>query len=431
MIPPLDTQKLCALARGLGLVACGVADASACPEPAGVRSSWLAAGMHGEMAYLERNAALACRPGALAPGAIRVVSVAAGYYHPSIDPVPARWWQRDGTAGPGAGGDAQEHGRIAPVRGRVARYAQGRDYHRVLGTALRQMARWMQEQGARVARPWVDATPLAERAWAVQAGLGWLGRHGNLIVPGYGSWVVLGEILTDLPLDPTPPAPRAAAGPGSRCGRCRRCLEACPTGAIVAPGRVDARRCIAYLTIEKRGAIPEEWRSAVGGHLFGCDVCQEACPFNWRAQPAPQAEPGLAAGSSQGAIWQWHPRALTGPHPAVVSILNQDQEAFRRRFWGTPLARPGLAGLQRNAALVLGNSGRPAALGEVVAALRSPQVDEAVKESLRWAAAQLRRGSAAESGRHPPGPAPAAPPAAAPGTGRRNSAPSAGSPSRN
>ncbi len=252
----------------------------------------------------------------------------------------------------------------------IARYARGRDYHNGLRKKLRQLAAFVRRLGTEdapvQARPLVDDAPILERAWAARAGLGFVGKNGLLIVPGQGSLLLLGEVVTTLALTPDTPI-------AERCGACTRCLDACPTGAFVRPFVLDARRCVSYLTIEQRGPIPEDLREGVGEHLFGCDDCQTVCPFNQTDRTSSER-------------FAPHPRWST---LRLTDALVPGDEAWARVSEGSPVHRATADGLARNAAIVLGNKGDPAAL---------PCLDEAslhhpsavVREAAAWAAARLR-----------------------------------------
>jgi len=308
-------------AAGLGLDVVGVTDVARLADAEAPFRAWLDAGRHGDMEYLADRAAQALRPDALLPGALSVVTVAVEH----------------ATEAPPFAAD----GRF----GRVARYAWGQDYHVVLGARLEALARRLEARLGRgvAARALVDGAPLLERAVAVRAGLGFVGKNTLVIRPGHGSWALLGELLVDVPLAPTGPAP------GGTCGACVRCLDACPTDAFDAAFVLDARRCISYLTIEHRGVLPPELRPRLGPWVFGCDVCQEVCPFNRAARPTPWPELAADAG--------------VGPRLDLVATLGLDtDEAFRARFRGTPLLRPKRRGLLRNVAVVARNVGATAAV---------------------------------------------------------------------
>ena len=253
-------------------------------------------------------------------------------------------------------------------RGRVARYAWGDDYHDVFPPRMVRLVDALAASTGRrpTARFFVDSGPLAEKALAARAGLGWFGKNGCILTPGYGSWVLLAEILTDLELEPDPPLRRD-------CGRCRICIHSCPTGALVAPYVVDARRCVSYLTIEHRGAIPRELRPAIGDRVFGCDVCQEVCPHNRLDKPA--IDPALVA------------RSGVGPILALIPLLGLDGDGFKRLFRGSPVLRAKRRGFLRNVAVALGNARDPAA----VPALASALTDEEplVRSHAAWALGRI------------------------------------------
>ena len=264
---------------------------------------WLAAGYAGTMTYLNRQAAKRKDPQAILPAARCAVVTLTNYYH---GPAPT-------------------------TRPRVAQYAWSRDYHLVLGARLERLA----AEIARIvpgseARAYVDAGPVPERELAQRAGLGWIGKNAMLIRPSLGSFTFIGVVLTDAPLAPDLPFEM------DRCGACTRCLDACPTSAFVAPRTLDARRCISYLTIERRGAFTEAEAAMTGEWLVGCDVCQDVCPWNERFAPV-TGDPALAV----------RPELAT---PEATTFAEMGEDEFDRRFKDTPFARPGLAGLRRNAA---------------------------------------------------------------------------------
>jgi len=289
------TQRLHAEARALGFAASGVAVATRSQSTA-VYAQWLAEGFAGGMDYLRRHAPLREDPAHVAPGGRSIIAVAARY--------PA-------NLNPGAG---------------FSTYARGLDYHDVLRGKLRELGAWLKAQHPLgVCRICVDSAPLPEREWAMRAGLGWQGRQGQLVNPDAGCCLVLGFLLVDLALEPSVPIT-------NQCGDCRRCIAACPTDAALGDGRVDARRCISYLTIEHKGAIPEALRKAMGGALFGCDCCTAVCPWNVRA-PAP-------------VMPELKPLA---PLPSAEACLTLTEADFQARFKGTAVYRTGLDRLKRNA----------------------------------------------------------------------------------
>jgi epoxyqueuosine reductase len=257
-----------------------------------------------------------------------------------------------------------------PLASSIARYARGRDYHNGMRKKLRKLASVVRSFGAE-ARPLCDEEPILERAWAARAGLGFVGKNGLLIVPGVGSLVLLGEVVTTLPIDADPPIPE-------RCGACTRCLDACPTNAFSQPFVLDPRRCVAYLTIEHRSPVPDDLRAGIGEHLFGCDDCQTVCPFNTRAR-----------GAARDAVVD--PRFLPDPRGrdvALGDLLALDDDGFVRLREGSPIGRATRSGLARNAALVLGNR-RDASARSALERASTAHDSEDVREAARWALAQI------------------------------------------
>jgi epoxyqueuosine reductase len=304
-----------AAAAELGFAACGITDLAP-SGAAGALDRWLAGGHQGEMRYLERQAVVRRDPARAWPEARSAVVVLDNYYQHDADP--------------------------APGRGRIARYALGDDYHEVIKQKLQRLgARLVAAAGAGRVRTYADAGPLPERELARRAGLGWVAKNTMLIRPGVGSFTFIGILLTDLELALDPPFE------ADRCGTCRRCLDACPTDAFPEPRLLDARRCISYLTIEARGAVPQDLRPLVGDWLFGCDICQDVCPWNVRFATETQ-EPRYRARSA--ADW-----------PTLTEILTMTERGFDLAFGQTALERPGRTGLARNAAVVLENAPAPGA----------------------------------------------------------------------
>jgi epoxyqueuosine reductase len=255
------------------------------------------------------------------------------------------------------------------IRGRISRYAWGRDYHRVIKRRLRALHSALEREFDRPidARFLVDTARVVERAVAARAGLGWYGKYACLIVPGHGSWVLLGELLIDLDLEPDAPLER-------NCGRCTICINQCPTGAIVAPYTIDTPTCISYLTIEHRGVIAPELRSKMGDWVYGCDVCQETCPYTGAAKPVDDAE--LA------------PQSLDNAYPSLHWLLTMSDGEFGATYFGTPVPRTKRRGLARNAAVALGNIGTVEDVPTLAAVMRSH--DEAlVRGHAAWALGQL------------------------------------------
>ena len=331
-----------ALSLGFG----AVGFAAACESPyAGRLTAWLEAGHHGTMRWMARDPARRSDPRAVLPRAGTVVSVSIPYYR--------------GDWPAGTGDDAP--------RGRIARYAWGRDYHKRIRRRLKLLARAILAQcpDARWLA-YVDTGPMLDRAWAERAGIGWIGKNTNVILQGRGSWSFLGEILTDLELEPDPPA-------RNHCGTCARCIDACPTRAIVGPYQLDARRCISYLTIEHRGAIPLELRPAIGTRIFGCDDCQEVCPWN------------------RFAVKTEDPEFLGRPGqetPELIPLLSLDEESFRARYQGTAVLRAKRSGFVRNVAVALGNLGDLRSVGPLARAL-SEDPEPVVRGHAAWALGRI------------------------------------------
>ena len=299
-------------AQDLGFEACGITDLSPSAAAAAL-SRWLDRGLHGEMRYMERQAPVRRDPARAWPEARSAIVVLHNYY--------------------------QGHAEPAPGRGRIARYALGDDYHSVMSAKLEMLAaRLVATAGSGRFRAYVDAGPLPERELARRAGLGWVGKNTMLIRPALGSFTFIGILLTDLDLAPDQPFE------ADRCGSCRRCLDACPTDAFPEPRVLDATRCISYLTIEARGAMPEPLQPLVGDHVFGCDVCQDVCPWNVR----------FAAETRES---RYLPRAAAD-WPTLAEIATMTERAFDEAFGETALERPGRAGLARNAAVVMQNTAR-------------------------------------------------------------------------
>jgi epoxyqueuosine reductase len=341
-------------ARALGFDLVGIATATPA-DGFGRLREWLARGFAGSMNYMHRHALARRDPSSILPDVRSVVMVgmnyaASGGRQPPVDPHPQ-------------GADAPH----SPGSGRVARYARGADYHDVLRRRLKGLLAWLQGErpGCR-GRGVVDTAPLLERDYARRAGLGWFGKNTMLLNRRLGSYFFLGALLVDLELRPD------AAHDTSHCGSCTACLDACPTQAFVGPAVLDARRCISYLTIELRDEVPAELRAALDGWVFGCDVCQEVCPWNRKAPAA--AEPAFRSRPDLEAL-------------DLVELLGLSEDAFRHRFRGTALTRPGRRGLLRNAALVLGSQGGPEALPALRRALADPE--PLVRDAAAWAIARI------------------------------------------
>ena len=332
------------LGRKLGFTKLGVADTALGDDEAWLER-WLAAGRHGAMAYMQRHGTKRSRPEQLVPGTVRVISARMDY------------WRTDTRDARSTLGDART--------GYVARYALGRDYHKILRARLQRLADAIAERiGEFGYRVFVDSAPVLEKALARNAGLGWIGKHTNLLDRD-GSWFLLGEIYTDLPLPIDAPVTE-------HCGSCRACLDVCPTRAIVAPYELDARRCISYLTIELRGSIPEPLRAPIGNRIFGCDDCQLFCPWNKFAQPTE--------------VGDFAPRhALDGSR--LADLFRWSEAEWQTRTAGSAIRRAGYEGWLRNVAVALGNAPREPT---IVAALSSRTDDPSpiVREHVAWALRQ-------------------------------------------
>jgi epoxyqueuosine reductase len=331
-------------ATRLGFDAIGFAPARLGPEIHERLQAFLADGMHGGMGWMEARADQRADPRALWPEARSVIALGLSYA-PEADPLESLAWQDRAT---------------------ISVYARNRDYHDVVKKRLKALARWIVAQykdaGVKV---FVDTAPVMEKPLAQQAGLGWQGKHTNLVSRAHGSWLFLGEIYTTLDLSPDAPEV-------DHCGSCTRCLDICPTQAFPAPYRLDARRCISYLTIEHHGPIPEEFRKPIGNRIYGCDDCLAVCPWNKFA--AAHQEPAFA------------PRAeLSAPKLADFATL--DDAAFRALFSGSPIKRIGRNRFIRNVLIAIGNSADPS-LQETAQALCA-DADPVVAEAAAWAAAQL------------------------------------------
>lgn len=328
----LDRSELGAELTRLGFDAWGVA-----PVAVELRreyfARWITQGQHGEMGWLAKQPERRLDPSLILPEARSIIAVGMNYHQ----------------AAPSG-------------RGRIAQYALGEDYHRVILKRLKLLCTWLRARGG-VNRPYVDTGPVLEKPIAQAAGLGWQGKSTILLHRRLGTWLFLGEVFTTLEIEPDAPAV-------DHCGSCSRCLTACPTGAITAPYQLDARRCIAYLTIEHPGAIPLEWRRPIGDHVFGCDDCLDVCPWNRWAQQTREA------------------KFRARPQVDLALTLAWTEEEFSAAFRGTPVHRLRLPRWKRNVAVVLGNIGTVSDLSALDAAAGDP--DPLVSEHAAWAAAEIR-----------------------------------------
>jgi len=337
--------KVKAHAKDLGFDAVGIADVDLSQAEARL-TEWLAAGRHGEMAYMARHGSKRTRPAELVPGTLRVISVRMDYRHEPED--------------------AMQAALDDPQRAYISRYALGRDYHKLIRRRLQQLATRIEDEvGPFGYRAFVDSAPVMEKPIAAKAGLGWIGKHTNLLTQDAGGWFFLGELYTDLPLPVDAPV-------ADRCGSCTRCIEVCPTRAITAPYQLDARRCISYLTIELDGPIPLEFREAIGNRVFGCDDCQIHCPWNKFAQH-----------SAEDAFAPRHGLDMA----TLIDLFAWDEATWSARTEGSAMRRPGYLKWRSNLAIALGNSRDPAALPLLAEAASDPS--PLVSEAAAWAMAQL------------------------------------------
>src|SRR5215469_12723464 len=338
-------RELTARAAALGFAAVGVSSVEI-PEDEQHLLRWLESGFHGEMHYMWRHGLMRSRPQLLAPGTVRVVSARMDYW-------PAAAHEASSVLADG-------------TRGYVSRYALGRDYHKVLRHALGLLARQLQARiGPFGYRVFTDSAPVLEKALARDAGLGWIGKHTLLLSRDAGSYFFLGEILTDLPL----PLDEAA---GAHCGSCSACLPACPTRAIVAPYQLNAKRCISYLTIEHKSAIPEALRPAIGNRIYGCDDCQLVCPWNKFAKAA--AHPDMKVRHGLDAA-------------RLTEVFGWTEAQFRERMQGSAIYRIGYERWSRNVAVALGNAPRSEDARRALAARRE-DASPLVREHVAWALAR-------------------------------------------
>lgn len=332
-----------AKAIALGFDLAGISPLGPFPEAA-FYPKWLESGYGGEMQYLARQQSTKLQPESILPGAKSVIVCAMNY------------------------NTRQPRTPFDRLRAWVSRYAWGEDYHDTVHEKLKELARWIEESAPQKTKAYVDTGPLIERVFARYAGIGWFGKNTCIINQRAGSWLFLGCILTDLEIEYDAPAP-------DRCGTCTRCIDACPTGAIVEPYVLDSRRCIAYTTIELRGAIPETHREGIGHHLFGCDICQDVCPWN---RKAPYSDNPAFAPKS-GLFW-----------PEIEGLLDLSEEDWRRMIRHTSMKRAKVRGLLRNLMVVAGNSGVRDLLPRLQRFLSHE--DEHVRSHAEWAVEKLKKG---------------------------------------
>ncbi|MHB9145623.1 MAG: tRNA epoxyqueuosine(34) reductase QueG [Symbiobacteriia bacterium] len=357
--------ELKAEGRRLGLDLVGIASAEPFAAEVGLLAERRANGYGSS--FESKDIGLRTDPARLLPGVRSIIAAGLNYYLPDGPEAgaPAAVEPAEADAPPASGG--------VPLPGWLSRYARGQvDYHRLLNAKLAALGEFLQQRvpGCQV-QVHVDTGPPLDRAVAVRAGLGWYGKHAQLITREYASWVFLGELLTDALLQPDQPV-------AGTCGSCERCLTACPTGAIIRPGVIDASRCLSNVT-QLKGFLPREYRRALGNRIFGCDDCLDACPHNVRAKPA--MEPGL------------QPNPEVGGLPDLVRLLHMTRGEFKRWFAGGAAGWRGKTVLQRNAVVALGNSGDPAALPWLLAALIDGR--PVIRGHAAWALAELARSGAA------------------------------------
>jgi len=346
--PAQTAQWIKTRAVELGFDACQITDTDL-GEHEVYLLDWLSKGFHGSMDYMARHGVTRSRPADLVPGTVRIISVRMTYY-------------------PDGGKEADAVLNDASL-GYVSRYALGRDYHKLMRQRLTKLAKELQEQiGEFGYRAFTDSAPVLEKAIAEKAGLGWIGKHSNLLNDNSGSWFFLGELYTDLEL-PVDPAQES-----SHCGSCTACIDACPTQAIVGPKQVDARRCLSYLTIENDGPIPEEFRAALGNRIYGCDDCQLVCPFNKFGEPTGETdfEPRHALDST-----------------SLTDLFAWTEDQFNERMQGSAIRRIGHRNWLRNIAVALCNAPTtPAVLSALQA--RADSSDELLTEHIAWALSRHR-----------------------------------------
>ena len=333
-------------AQQLGLSHCAITDTHLEKHEAHLLD-WLDDGFHGEMEYMQRHGTRRSRPADLVEGTVRIICVRLDYFPP----------------------EAEDANTVLanPEQAYVSRYALGRDYHKVLRNRLQKLAKTIEDTYGNFGyRAFVDSAPVLEKALAEKAGLGWIGKHSNLLSTDAGSWFFLGELYTNLPL------PVDAPLPTSHCGTCMACINACPTNAIVAPYRVDARRCISYHTIELKGAIPIEFRKAMGNRIYGCDDCQLVCPFNKFSNDTQETDFSVRHNLDKDTL---------------INLFAWTEIEFKERMAGSPIYRIGYERWLRNIAVALGNA---PSTTNVIASLsqRATNPSELIREHVSWALAQ-------------------------------------------
>jgi epoxyqueuosine reductase len=340
-------------AKEVGFDLCGIAAMDSAPDPSRLQA-WLARGYHGEMAYMARTAEKRMDIRKVLPSARSVIVLGTVY-------------------NTGAPASIERTDRLAAL---ISRYAWGDDYHDVLSARLQRLVSWMRVEaaGAFDALAYVDTGPVMERAWAERAGLGWIGKNTCVINPALGSWIFLCEIVCSVALEPDAPAV-------DRCGTCTLCLESCPTGAFVDGHTLDATRCLSYLTIELKRSVPVELRASLGAHVYGCDICQEVCPWNADAIAAVSGDPA------------WRPRAPF-ERADLLALWRMSDDDLRRAMKGSPMTRARVKRLRRNLAVAIGNCGDPGAARVFDEPIDAPSArDPLVLEHIRWARLRLAESS--------------------------------------
>jgi len=359
-------------ARAWGFDDCHFTSADS-PASANQFQNWLAGKRYGEMTWLERTAPKRIDPQKILPGARSIIVLAASYATSDKWHVTSGEKQTPATSchpspvTPHGQMSFSRHSSPVTCHGIIARYARFTDYHDVLGQRLQPLTAFVNQLGGAETRSrwYVDTGPLLERDFAQRAGLGFVGKHTNVISRQFGNWILLAEIITTLELEPDAPEK-------NRCGKCTRCLAACPTNAITGPFQLDARRCLSYLTIELKGAIPVELRPAIGSRIFGCDDCLAVCPWNRFAR--------------EGSLMRTNVRPeLTAPD--LIALLQLDEAGFKSRFAGTPIMRTRRRGLLRNVGVALGNVGDASALPHLQKAARD--AEPLIAEHAQWAIARI------------------------------------------
>ena len=344
LTPRLDAQgwnqRINEKARELGFAKSGIRRVERLDDRNRLEE-WLAEGNHGEMQWMARNSDRRLDPSKVLAQARSIITLGVNYYTPI------------------------SHSE-SPLHGKISRYAWGKDYHLILKSRLTRLTNWILDTSpASWGLAYCDTGPIMEKAWAQLSGMGWIGKHSNLITRELGSWLFLAEILTDLELD-------SNLESRNHCGTCHRCIDVCPTRAIVAPYVVDARRCISYLTIELRGPIPREFRVLIGTRIFGCDDCQDVCPWNRFSQLS--LESGFYPDPDHHA-------------PALAQLIGMTELQFQERFRHSPIRRAGYRGFLRNVAVALGNSGDPSTIPALQKAMSHPE--SLIRQHAAWALGKI------------------------------------------